>query len=79
VITATVGALKVFAPILILTGGGPEGSTVVPSYYSYRNFFELSKVGYGSAIATVMSIVIFVIAGVLMWLQRRDAEGKESA
>lgn len=79
VITATVGALKVFAPILILTGGGPEGSTVVPSYYSYRNFFELSKVGYGSAIATVMSIVIFVIAGVLMWLQRRDDEGKETA
>jgi raffinose/stachyose/melibiose transport system permease protein len=78
VITATVGALKVFAPILILTGGGPEGSTVVPSYYSYRNFFELSKVGYGSAIATVMSIVIFVIAGVLMWLQRRDAEGKDA-
>ena len=78
VITATVGALKVFAPILILTGGGPEGSTVVPSYYSYRNFFELSKVGYGSAIATVMSIVIFVIAGVLMWLQRRDTEGKDA-
>jgi raffinose/stachyose/melibiose transport system permease protein len=73
VITATVGALKVFAPILILTGGGPEGSTVVPSYYSYRNFFELSKVGYGSAIATAMSIVIFLVAGVMLWLQRRGA------
>jgi ABC-type sugar transport system permease subunit len=76
-ITATVGALKVFAPILILTGGGPEGSTVVPSYYSYRNFFELSKVGYGSAIATVMSVVIFVIAGAMLVVQRRAdrAEG----
>jgi raffinose/stachyose/melibiose transport system permease protein len=61
----------VFAPILILTGGGPEGSTVVPSYYSYRNFFELSKVGYGSAIATVMSLVIFVIAGAMLVVQRR--------
>jgi len=77
VITATVGALKVFAPILILTGGGPEGSTVVPSYYSYRNFFELSKVGYGSAIATVMSLVIFVIAIAMLVVQRRAerAEG----
>ena len=71
VLTATVGALKVFAPILILTGGGPEGSTVVPSYYAYRNFFELSQVGYGSAIATVMSIVIFAIAAVLLVWQRR--------
>jgi raffinose/stachyose/melibiose transport system permease protein len=70
-LTATVAALKVFAPILILTGGGPEGSTVVPSYYAYRNFFELSQVGYGSTIATVMSLVIFLIAGLLLWWQRR--------
>nr|WP_223692344.1 sugar ABC transporter permease [Leifsonia poae] len=79
VITATVGALKVFAPVLILTGGGPEGSTVVPSYYSYRNFFELSKVGYGSAIATAMSVVIFLVAGVMLWLQRRGAADGERA
>lgn len=72
VLTATVGALKVFAPILILTGGGPEGSTVVPSYYAYRNFFELSRVGYGSAIATVMAVLILVIAGAMLWFQRRS-------
>jgi ABC-type sugar transport system permease subunit len=71
VLTATVSALKVFAPILILTGGGPEGSTVVPSYYAYRNFFELSQVGYGSAIATVMSVVIFIVAAVMLSWQRR--------
>ncbi|MFC0672341.1 carbohydrate ABC transporter permease [Brachybacterium hainanense] len=70
-LTATVAALKVFAPILILTGGGPEGSTVVPSYYAYRNFFELSEVGYGSAIATVMAGVILVVALVMLWFQRR--------
>jgi raffinose/stachyose/melibiose transport system permease protein len=72
VLTATIGALKIFAPILILTGGGPEGSTVVPSYYAYRNFFELSRVGYGSTIATVMAIVIFIIAAIMLWWQRRD-------
>lgn len=74
VLTATVGALKVFAPILILTGGGPEGSTLVPSYYAYRNFFELSKVGYGSAISTFMAIVILIIAGFMMWYQRKAEE-----
>jgi raffinose/stachyose/melibiose transport system permease protein len=72
VLTATVAALKVFAPILILTGGGPEGSTVVPSYYAYRNFFELSQVGYGSTIATVMSIVIFIVAAAMLIWQRRS-------
>lgn len=71
VLTASVGALKVFAPILILTGGSPEGSTVVPSYYAYRNFFELSRVGYGATIATVMSVVIFAVAALLLLWQRR--------
>lgn len=70
-LTATVAALKVFAPILILTGGGPESSTVVPSYYAYRNFFQLSQAGYGSAIATVMAGVILVVALVMLWFQRR--------
>ncbi|WNB87493.1 sugar ABC transporter permease [Cellulomonas sp. ATA003] len=74
VLTATVGALKVFAPILILTGGGPEGSTVVPSYYAYRNFFELSRVGYGATIATVMSIVIFIVAAIMLIWQRRSEQ-----
>lgn len=72
VLTATIAALKVFAPILILTGGGPEGSTVVPSYYAYRSFFELSRVGYGSAIATVMSVVIFIVAAAMLTWQTRE-------
>ncbi|AXE37543.1 carbohydrate ABC transporter permease [Acidipropionibacterium virtanenii] len=72
VLTATISALKVFAPVLILTMGGPEGSTVVPSFYAYRNFFELSKVGYGSTISTVMSVLIIVIAWAMLWFQRRN-------
>ncbi|UFU06356.1 carbohydrate ABC transporter permease [Ruania halotolerans] len=74
-LTATVAALKVFAPILILTAGGPEGSTVVPSYYAYRNFFELSRVGYGATISTVMAAVIFVVAlGLLLWQRHADRQ-----
>lgn len=72
VLTATIAALKVFAPILILTGGGPENSTIVPSYYAYRNFFELSRVGYGSTIATVMSVVIFLVAAAMLTWQHRE-------
>ena len=31
-LTCTVAALKVFAPVYVLTRG-PEGTTLVPSYY----------------------------------------------
>ncbi len=80
VLTCTVAALKVFAPIYVLTRGGPESSTLVPSYYSYLNFFDKSKVGYGAAVATVLTIVILIVAIIIQVLQnrsaRREAEGK---
>ncbi len=78
VLTTTVAALKVFAPIYVLTRGGPESSTLVPSYYSYLNFFDKSKVGYGSAVATVLTLVIVLIAGAILTLQGR-AEKREQA
>jgi raffinose/stachyose/melibiose transport system permease protein len=78
-LTCTIAALKVFAPIYVLTRGGPELSTLVPSYYSFLNFFDKSKVGYGAAVATVLTLVIVVVAIVIQVLQnraaRRDEEG----
>lgn len=80
VLTCTIAALKVFAPVYVLTRGGPESSTLVPSYYSYLSFFDKSKVGYGAAISTVLTLVIIVIAGGIQVMQnrsaRRDEEGR---
>jgi raffinose/stachyose/melibiose transport system permease protein len=72
-LTCTIAALKVFAPIYVLTRGGPELSTLVPSYYSYLNFFDKSKVGYGAAVATVLTVVIILVAGAIQWAQNRSA------
>ncbi|QPL06709.1 sugar ABC transporter permease [Actinomyces respiraculi] len=77
VLTCTIAALKVFAPVYVLTRGGPESSTLVPSYYSYLNFFDKSKVGYGAAVSTVLTLVIIVIAGVIQVLQNRSARREE--
>jgi len=77
-LTCTVAALKVFAPIYVLTRGGPEGSTYVPSYYSYLNFFDKSKVGYGAAVATVLTIVIIIVATSIQVLQNRSARRDEA-
>ncbi|PJI93407.1 carbohydrate ABC transporter permease [Luteimicrobium subarcticum] len=76
-LTCTIAALKVFGPIYVLTRGGPEGSTLVPSYYSYLNFFDKSKVGYGAAIATVLTVIIIVIASIIQLLQNRSARKEE--
>jgi len=71
-VTTTIAALKTFAQIYVLTRGGPGNATLVPSYFAYQEFFEKADVGYGSAISTVMVIVIAVVAVTFLRLQTRD-------
>jgi raffinose/stachyose/melibiose transport system permease protein len=73
VLMTTIATLKVFGQIYVLTRGGPGTETLVPSYYVYQNFFQLAKVGYGSAIATVMAAIIIILAAAFISVQsRRD-------
>ncbi|ROO85691.1 multiple sugar transport system permease protein/raffinose/stachyose/melibiose transport system permease protein [Actinocorallia herbida] len=73
-LTCTIAALKVFGPIYVLTRGGPGGATNVPSYFSYQNFFQKTQVGYGSAIATVLTLVIVAVTFLFLRAQRRGEE-----
>jgi raffinose/stachyose/melibiose transport system permease protein len=71
VLVTTIASLKVFGQVYVLTRGGPGTSTLVPSYYVYQNFFEKANVGYGSAISTIMTIVIIILAAVFINIQSR--------
>lgn len=72
----TIAALKAFAPIYVLTRGGPGYSTDIPSYFSYQNFFEKTQVGYGAATATVLALITLIITAVFVTVQlrRQDEE-----
>ncbi|SMH45985.1 carbohydrate ABC transporter membrane protein 1, CUT1 family [Rathayibacter oskolensis] len=70
-LTCTIAALKVFGPIYALTGGGPGTSTIVPSYYSYIQFFQSQQVGYGATIATALTIVVVIVAMIFLRFQAR--------
>ncbi|WP_188191113.1 carbohydrate ABC transporter permease [Nonomuraea sp. SYSU D8015] len=71
-LTCTIAALKVFGPIFVLTRGGPGNATMVPSYFSYLNFFQKSNVGYGAAIATVLALIIIVVTFLFLRVQERE-------
>jgi raffinose/stachyose/melibiose transport system permease protein len=70
-LTCTIAALKSFDKIYVLTRGGPGGSTIVPAYFSYQNFFEKANVGYGAAIATVLTVVIMGLAFLFLRAQNK--------
>ncbi|SDH83997.1 carbohydrate ABC transporter permease [Nonomuraea jiangxiensis] len=72
-LTCTIAALKVFGPIFVLTRGGPGNATMVPSYFSYLNFFQKSNVGYGSAVATVLALIIIVVTFLFLRVQERES------
>lgn len=47
---------------------------MVPSYFSYLNFFEKVNVGYGSAIATVLALIIVVVTFLFLRVQEGGQE-----
>lgn len=77
-LTCTIAALKVFGPVYVITGGGPAGSTLVPAYYAYQEFFTKRNVGYGATIATVLTIVVVIVSIVFIRVQNA-LERKERA
>jgi raffinose/stachyose/melibiose transport system permease protein len=65
-VLTTINALRSFDIVYNTTAGGPANATLVPSMYMYQNAFLYNRVGYAAAIATILAIVIFVLAAVMM-------------
>ena len=73
-LTTTIAALKVFAPVYVMTNGGPDNATLVPSFFSYYHFFSTVRIGYGAAIATAQTAITIVLAMIFLWVQARQTE-----
>ncbi len=71
VLTTIIHALKIFAPVYAMTRGGPGYATSVAGYFSFKNFFERARVGYGSTVATTLSIIIMLVSIVFLTMQSR--------
>lgn len=69
-ILITLWTFNVFTPYL-LTGGGPSFRTELLPIYVYRNAFRYFKIGYGSAISTVVLLINLVLAVFYITLSRR--------
>jgi raffinose/stachyose/melibiose transport system permease protein len=78
VLMTTIATFKVFAQVFVLTRGGPGTATYVPSYYTYLNFFQKDQVGLGSAIATIVTLLVLVVAAVFINFQARRDLAEES-
>lgn len=74
-ITGVIGSFQVFAPVYVITEGGPLDSTNVVVYEIYNRAFSEFRMGYASAQSWVLFAVIFVATALqLSYLRRRGNE-----
>ena len=71
-----IGGFNVFVSVYLMTGGGPAGRTEVLLTYMYQQAFANLDFGYGSAIAVLLTIIVFVLSIVQLRVFRdRNGEG----
>jgi multiple sugar transport system permease protein len=70
-ILSTIATLQAFEQIFVMTNGGPGGHSEVTVLYLYRQGFEYFQMGYASAIAWVLFVLVFLLTLVQVRLQKR--------
>ena len=70
--------MKMYQDVMLLTNGGPAGSTNVTMLYLYQLYFEsessVPQYGYASALGVITTIIIGVITfGYLKMTKKGDS------
>jgi multiple sugar transport system permease protein len=76
-----IGSFQVFTTVYIATQGGPQNATLFYVLYLWRNGFDYFKMGYASALAWVLLVIVLTLTLIQFRLARRLVyyEGEETA
>lgn len=70
-VMTVIGAFKVFTQPFMLTQGGPGTSTTTLVQYLYQNGFSYDRLGYASALAWVLFVIVMLITALQFTQQKR--------
>lgn len=70
-VVSIIGTFNAFDQFRVLTRGGPGDATRTMVYYLYQNAFEFFDVGYGSAVAIILFVLILLLTLFQFRLARR--------
>ncbi|MEE2896716.1 MAG: extracellular solute-binding protein [Planctomycetota bacterium] len=65
-IMAIIGSFQVFTQAFVMTGGGPGDDTRFYVLYLYNQAFDWYEMGYGSALAWLLLVVVLVLTVVVL-------------
>ena len=69
-IIAIIASFQVFAQVYVMTGGGPKNATLFYVLYLYRQAFTFHNMGYASALAWILFVIVLVLTGIVMGTSR---------
>ena len=73
IILQTIGALRSFDLIYVMTSGGPNHSTEVLPMHLFVNAFQNFNLGYGNVVAVVLFVLAMIITAVMRKVMERDS------
>ena len=76
-VVTVIGAFKVFSEVYVMTGGGPGHASETLASYMYRVGFRNDEMGYSSAVATLIFVILLVLTLVQLKVsQEHKPKGK---
>jgi multiple sugar transport system permease protein len=69
-----IGGFNVFISVILMTQGGPADATQVLLTYMYTQAFTNLNFGYGSSIAVLLTVGVFLLSAIQLRVFRTDAE-----
>ena len=79
ILLCVTGGFQSFDLFYVLTNGGPYHSTEIPTTYLVQSVFHTGQVGYGSAMAVVLTAVVVTIGLIATAIRRRgDSDDRPS-
>lgn len=71
IVVSIVQSFQIFTEIRVMTEGGPGESTNVLVWYLWENGFVNLKMGFASAVAWVMFIIVMILVAIQFWIGSR--------
>lgn len=70
-IIGVIGTMQIFNEAFIMTQGGPNDSTLFYAYHLFRQAFQYFRMGYASALAWMLFLIVLVLTMLQLWLSKK--------
>jgi len=70
-IIGVIATMQIFGEAYIMTAGGPADSTLFYAYYLFKQAFQYFRMGYASALAWLLFLIVLALTMVQLWSSKR--------